>query len=288
MAGDDDPAGERYHFRAGDSPTSMAVIEAVAFVTARDPLELERLGRIVDPDALDRLVESAEGASVSFGMEGLTVRVHGDGDIVIEDPSWPRSSDADLGGSSVLLLDGPGTDGACAARPRPAGPAATNLLAVSFTPPDSGRLDGWFADGRGPANAAVIGVGEFARSSAGTASTPADPTGPVAVDVVPDPADLEAVETRIGEWLGAWEGLGDRTLVCFDSVTALLDAVGSARAVEFLRGVTARTRSAAATAHFHLDADRYDDLVGTAPELFDSVLTVDEEGEWVVEPGVER
>lgn len=60
--------------------TSQAVVRAVAAETGRDPLELRPLYEVVDPDALNSLVSSAESAAaptVEFRYAGCTVSVTG-------------------------------------------------------------------------------------------------------------------------------------------------------------------------------------------------------------------
>ena len=65
--------------------TSQAVVAAVAAETGRDPLELEPLYEVFDPDALDALCESREGAAseaslcVEFTYAGCAVSVTADG-----------------------------------------------------------------------------------------------------------------------------------------------------------------------------------------------------------------
>ncbi|SDR41507.1 HalOD1 output domain-containing protein [Natronobacterium texcoconense] len=64
---------------------SVAVVEAVARAEGTDPMALDpSLYRAIDPDALDRLVESAdEELTVEFTFAGYTVRVDGFGDVTL-------------------------------------------------------------------------------------------------------------------------------------------------------------------------------------------------------------
>lgn len=63
------------------------VIDAVAAESGVDPLELEPLYHVVDPDALNDLFRSTAGDSSSvelrFTMAGCQVVVRGDGDAVV-------------------------------------------------------------------------------------------------------------------------------------------------------------------------------------------------------------
>lgn len=279
--------GGAYHFKTVDGPASTAVVEAVSFVTGRDPLDLEPLGRVLDTAALDRLIETADRAAVAFEYEGLSVRVRARGDIYVDGQGALPLANADLRRSNVLLLEGPGTGATCSEHIDAVGGDEANVLAVTFSP-DAGRLDSWLPSPGPASSAAVISVGDVARSSAEVASSPAGRAAP-AIDTVDDPDDLVAVEEKIAEWLDAWEREGDAAIVCFDSVTTLLDRFGRSRTVGFLQAVTERTKAAAAGAHFHLDAESYEgDFAESASTLFDAVVTVREDGRWVVEPDVEE
>jgi len=77
----------RYDWREGDSPF-MAIIEAVAAATNRDPTDLPPLQHRLDGDALDALLDdtgpaSAEGIRVSFSYAGVDIAVDSDGDVAV-------------------------------------------------------------------------------------------------------------------------------------------------------------------------------------------------------------
>jgi hypothetical protein len=77
---DADPAN-----RNGDGQVCLDVVEAVAFATGRDVLELPPLYDAVDGDALESLVASDDGAelSVSFTYADVMVRAHGGGSVEV-------------------------------------------------------------------------------------------------------------------------------------------------------------------------------------------------------------
>lgn len=75
---DSDPA-----YRFGDEPASEAVVRAVAEFKGVGPVEIEPLYNVVDPEALDAIVEGADrirepACSVSFRIEDVHVRVSTD------------------------------------------------------------------------------------------------------------------------------------------------------------------------------------------------------------------
>ncbi|ARS89169.1 HalOD1 output domain-containing protein [Natrarchaeobaculum aegyptiacum] len=68
-----------------DSP-SLRVVDAIAAVTDTDPLELEPLYSVVDPEALDRLFQSDAGlvGCVEFEYESHIVAVRSDGTVSVD------------------------------------------------------------------------------------------------------------------------------------------------------------------------------------------------------------
>lgn len=64
-----------------DAP-SMRVVQFVADRRDADPMDLEPLGHVLDPDALDSLVESFDDDEyLRIEYEGLVLYVWGDGEI---------------------------------------------------------------------------------------------------------------------------------------------------------------------------------------------------------------
>jgi hypothetical protein len=84
-----DPDSHVTHWTDRETPAA-SVVEAVAAVTNTAPASLSPLYDAVDPDALNRLVESgrelpSSDRRVSFRFEGCLVSVHGDGRTVVSD-----------------------------------------------------------------------------------------------------------------------------------------------------------------------------------------------------------
>lgn len=71
-----------------DGQVSETVVTAVAQATGVDPLDLDPLYNVVDPDALNRIFDSTGTSSpasveLSFTMAGCQVVVRGDGEVVV-------------------------------------------------------------------------------------------------------------------------------------------------------------------------------------------------------------
>lgn len=95
MPSTSDPSDRRYETTfdpAGDS-ASEAVLEAVGAAAGVDPIELEPLYAVIDPDALDALCTHARRTaenrshSLRFSYGGFDVDVRTDGRIRVSDPS---------------------------------------------------------------------------------------------------------------------------------------------------------------------------------------------------------
>ena len=94
-----------------------------------------------------------------------------------------------------------------------------------------------------------------------------------------DGGDLTSLAETIGGQLSEWEASDARTVVCFESLTALLERNGLRGAFRFLCLLGRRLESADAVAHFHLDPDAVDDrTLYTLFPLFGTVVEHDESG----------
>jgi len=80
---------------------SETVVIAVAEAKGVDPLDLDPLYTVVDPDALNSMFHPAVGSPPSsmklcFSMAGCQVVIHGDGEVVVTPPTATDESTASL------------------------------------------------------------------------------------------------------------------------------------------------------------------------------------------------
>lgn len=69
----------------GVEEAATTVVEEVARVKDTDPLELDPLYQVVDPDALNELVaHAADAVTIDFEYEGHVVTVRGDGHVTVD------------------------------------------------------------------------------------------------------------------------------------------------------------------------------------------------------------
>lgn len=152
-----------------------------------------------------------------------------------------------------------------------------NVLWVSYAKPPDTQVRRWRASGEDtPAEVGVIGVDETSRSAAATAGSVDGgmPTRPTST--VTNPTDLTGVGIAITEQLKEWDENENQTVVCFDSLTALLQYVDLETAYEFLHVILGRLQAVGAVAHFHIDPSAHDEqTIETVKSLFDATVEFD-------------
>lgn len=154
----------------------------------------------------------------------------------------------------------------------------TNALLATYGRTPDECINEWVSQiGTRPANLRIVSVGEGTRSAVAQAS--GDAPMPPVVETVEHPADLTSLGIKLSEQLQRWSGDGNHVTFCFDSVDDLLRTVDAKTAFRFLHVLTGRFAAADATAHYHLDADAFDDrTVNTIKTLFDAAVVRADDG----------
>lgn len=190
--------------------------------------------------------------------------------------------EAGLEGASDVLVLGPlhrsTDDEVCAALLERAAVADGNVLCVSFTRPAEERL-GVLRDrlDRLPERVAVVSCAD--RHPSETTVRTADGTTRVSVEVVSDPSDLPRLGTTVSRAVSEWDPDAE-TLLCFHSLTALLQYADTQRAFRFLHLMRNRLDT---TNHYHMDSEAHDgQTVASLRPLFDAVVEYDHDGDVTV------
>lgn len=140
-------------------------------------------------------------------------------------------------------------------------------------------VEDWLADTQHSAldSVAFVSVGEAVRSTA--AATPPDTMDSVGIDErvridgVGDPTDLTALGLTIQSHLNAFQEEGsDEVVVCFDSLSALVETVSLRQAFRFLHILMTLISAYDATAHYHYDGSLTTRELATLRPLFDAEL----------------
>jgi hypothetical protein len=187
------------------------------------------------------------------------------------------------GANSTLLLSSSfaeDTEETCTGLLQSGAASETNVLWVSYTKSPDQQLRRWQSHSNDrPANMGMVSVEDSTRSVAAGNGGSSDLMGPdKPVETVSSPNDLTGLGIRITEFLTDWEENDNRTVVCFDSLTALLQYVELETAYEFLHIITGRMAALDAFAHFHMDPDAHDDqTIQSVTTLMDAVVETGED-----------
>lgn len=280
-----DSESDTYHFRINDEDPINGVLEAIQFVKARDALEFEPLGRVVDLDALTELVSEGDGVGISFVIGDLEVEVTSAGDIYITDPTPESFIHESIAGDSNLLLQTQSHEHeACVDLLSVAPYDEESLLGVLYAESFETRVSTWdrYMDGT-PSETAAINVGDFPRSSAVASGETGTGQYHGSFSYIPDADDLSELEETITEQLSVLEKTERQLVVCFDSITDLLQTVPDEKAIQFLRKVTEQMAASDAVAHYHYDPEPLaEETESRILSLFDSCVTVGDDGDWTV------
>ncbi len=141
-----------------------------------------------------------------------------------------------------------------------------SVLYVSFTQQAGACIDQWETNGASARNLGVITVGD------GSAAVNHDG---VVTETVSTPSDLTGLGIQIGQFLSEWDA---PVVVCFDSLTSMLQYVDFETAYEFLHAITGQVHAAGARAHFHIDPEAHDEKqVAGITSLFDASVSLGED-----------
>jgi len=173
-----------------------------------------------------------------------------------------------LDGATNILLEMPSMGGGrdvCTSL-LAGGVTEPGVLYVSFTQQAQACIDQWERGGGQASNLGVITVGD---------ASPATDRDGVQTESISAPSDLTGLGIQIGQFLSEWDA---PVVVCFDSLTSMLQYVDFQTAYEFLHAITGQVHAAGARAHFHVDPSAHDDQeIAGITALFDASVSLDGE-----------
>ncbi|WP_458209255.1 DUF7504 family protein [Haladaptatus sp. NG-SE-30] len=190
-----------------------------------------------------------------------------------------RFRESDTGGTNVLVHTPPlDTNGEskCLDFLTSTPPARSNVLIVSYVRTPDEWLERWNESvGDHPARLGFVHVGDSMRSAATTASQSSSVAqSPDIVEAVASPTNLTGLGIKISEYLAKWEENENQTVVCFDSLTVLLQYTKDVQTTfQFLHTLIGRVQTAEARACYKITPSAHDDqTVATLTSLFDTVV----------------
>ncbi|MFB6123633.1 MAG: hypothetical protein ABEJ78_09270 [Haloferacaceae archaeon] len=182
----------------------------------------------------------------------------------------PASDHARSDSGSVLLFNAGSETCGCS---RLAGsPGHANLLGVTFTRTPAEFLDAHRHVADTPPDRVLVLIDERSvEAERRDVDAPAD----VSVDVrpVPSPAALTDIGIAVSEALDDWRATRGRSVLCFDSVTSLLEHSDVDQVFRFLHTLAVKVDAADGVAAFHVDPAAHDQQTLRVLEaLFDDAL----------------
>ncbi len=176
----------------------------------------------------------------------------------------------------------PAAEDSCMELLTPPAETELNVLWVAYSRTPDSCLTQWRQHGTTqPNDISIINVGDSVRSA--VAANGASHGGPGPIQTVPSAGDLTGLGIAISNVLSQWAETDAQTVVCFDSLTALLQYVEPEKSYEFLHVLTGRLFAADAIAHFHISPDAHDDqTVEMIRSLFDGEVSITEDSDRIV------
>jgi len=158
-------------------------------------------------------------------------------------------------------------------------PSETNVLVVTFGDTPQEWVEDWMDSvGVAPVRGGVVSIGQAEAAVE-------DPSW--AAKTVENPSDLTGIGIELSELLSGMATAADDDeylVICFDSITSLLQYADLQHAFRFLHVVTGRVKTANGVGHYHLDPEAHDQqTLATLKGLFDAVVDVDEDGSVMIQ-----
>jgi hypothetical protein len=186
-------------------------------------------------------------------------------------------SDEIHGGETVFVLSpalGGGSDSLCGdlLDQYPAHETAVLFVSLTDSPSDQGEF---IRDSLGehPAEASLVYTGGLPGGQ--------EPTVPdsTAVRGVENPGNLTQFGVQVTEALDALRSGPEQVVVCFRSLSALLQYAAPNQVFQFMQVLIDHFKQADAIAHVHMNSDAHDSqTIATFTQLFDVVIDIDEDG----------
>lgn len=158
-------------------------------------------------------------------------------------------------------------------------------LSITLSEGPDDRLDVWrsYVSEETPVRSGFVTAGDQARSVAafdGGAPTNVGPDG-TRIESVSTPADLTGLGMKVSDLLEDLADGDQKVVVCFHTLTVLLQYVDLQKAFRFLHVLTGRMAAVDAIAHYHMDPSVHDERErNTLTTLFDAVMELDDQDEW--------
>lgn len=163
-------------------------------------------------------------------------------------------------------------------------PAAENVWSLGVTLSPNKRVENWErVVGTKPASFKIVSIGNHPEDKAKEVAESYDFDPEPKFVTVPHGSDLTQIGVELIESLNEWEASSRRTVVCFHSISALLQYVSFERTFQFLNTFTNQIEQADAVAHYHMNPEAHNhELLSKISQLFDARVELDPNDQWEV------
>lgn len=196
-----------------------------------------------------------------------------------------RELSLQVGESRTILLLAPGfadhENSTCIDLLTVTEPTQENVLSFACTHSPTDRIQIWQSemDDLLPSQATIVSVGDQSQSSSAT-ELPANQADTISIETVGSAGDLTKLGITLTTQLDRWADNDNQTVLCFHSLTTVLQYTDLETTFQFLNTMLTRLRTADVIAHFHLNPAAHDEqTVHTLGQLFDTIIEIDENGD---------
>jgi hypothetical protein len=156
-----------------------------------------------------------------------------------------------------------------------------NLLLVTVTQSAEDRLLTVYENsGHLPENIGIVAIDNNVSAQSTVQTVPiggVDRT--VHMKTATDPGDIKGIGIRISKQLSEWDDNDRPTMVCFHSLTSILQYISTKQLFQFIHLLQNRLRSYDAVVHYHIDPSVHDKMtLSQIKPLLDHVIEVENDG----------
>lgn len=163
-------------------------------------------------------------------------------------------------------------------------PENENVWSLGITITPNKRVENWEqVVGTAPASFRIVSVGDLPEAKAREAAKAYGYDPEPHFVTIPDGSALTRIGVELMAALDEWDSSPAETVICFHSVSSLLQYASEERVFQFLNTFTAEVEQADASAHYHMDPEVHEDsTVAKVKHLVDAVIESDADDEYRV------
>lgn len=161
----------------------------------------------------------------------------------------------------------------------PSEPSEQNVVIVSYRQSADGALRDWRDYVGDPAAKIKVITMDESQRAATNGGTTVEEYGNRVGTSVEHPSDLTGLGIVLSQQFEEWSQSDQKIVLCFDSITVMLQYVDIQTVFRFLHVAINRLRAVGGIGHFHMDPGAHDEqTISRLAQLFDAIVEVDGDG----------